>query len=84
MTPRSRTLLDERPRVAARLRVQSGRQLVENRDFRVADQGERDGQPLLLAAGEVAVYGVPLVLEPEVDDQLLPVRRVLVERAVQL
>ena len=46
--------LDQVPRVPAGLRVQSGGQLVEDRDPRVPDERERDRQPLLLAAGELA------------------------------
>ena len=54
VTPRSRIVLDELPRVAAGLRVEAGRQLVEDRDPRVADERERDREPLLLAAGQLA------------------------------
>ena len=55
--------LDEVPGLAARLRVEPGRELVEDRDPRPADEREGDRQALLLAAGEVAVGGVALVLE---------------------
>ena len=55
--------LDEVPGVATRLRVEAGGQLVEDRDPRLADERERDREPLLLAAGQVAVGGVALVRE---------------------
>ena len=45
-------------------------QLVEDRDPRLPDQRERDREALLLAAREVAVGGVALVLEAEVGDEL--------------
>ena len=40
-----------------------GRRLVEEQQLRVADQRAGDGQPLLLAAGELADAGVGLLLE---------------------
>ena len=71
VTPRSRIALDELPRVAAGLRVEPGRQLVEDGDLRVADEGERDRQPLLLAAGELAERRVRACsVEPEVVEEL--------------
>ena len=51
---------DELPGVPASLRVQAGRQLVEDRDLRVAYQCERDCHPLFLASGEPPVVGVAL------------------------
>jgi len=61
------------PGVAARLRVQPGGQLVEDRDLRVADEGERDRQPLLLAAGQLREPGTELVGEAQLADQRVPV-----------
>ena len=67
--------LDELPRLAAGLRVEPGRELVEDRDPRPADERQGDRQALLLAAREVAVGRVALVVEPEVVDQLARVGR---------
>ena len=53
VTPRARMSSIELPRVAAGLRVEAGRQLVEDRDPRVADEGQRDRQALLLTAGQM-------------------------------
>ena len=47
-------VLDELPGVAPGLRVEAGGELVEDRDPRVADERERDREPLLLAARELA------------------------------
>ena len=58
VTPRSRMLLDQRPDVPPGLRVKAGGELVEHRDPRAADQGQRDRQPLLLAAGQLPELGV--------------------------
>ena len=46
--------LDQVPGVAPGLRVEAGRQLVEDRDPRVPDERERDRQPLLLTARQLA------------------------------
>jgi len=46
--------LDQLPGVVPGLRVQAGGELVQHRHAWVADQCQRDGQPLLLAAGELA------------------------------
>ena len=60
--------LDQLPRLAAGLRVEAGRQLVEDRDLGIADQGQRDREPLLLPAGQVLVGGVALVGRAEFVD----------------
>ncbi len=44
---------DHVPELAARLRVEARRRLVEEQELGVADQRRRDGQPLLLAAGKL-------------------------------
>ena len=67
-------VLDELPGVAPGLRVEAGRELVEDRDLRVADERERDREPLLLAARQLAERGLALVGEPEIVEQPLPVR----------
>lgn len=50
-------LLDELPGVPPGLRVQAGGELVEHRHPRVPDQGQRDRQPLLPAARQLAEPG---------------------------
>ena len=75
---------DQLPGVAAGLGVEPGGQLVEHRDFRPADQGQHDRQPLLLAARQLPEVVVARRLEPERGQQLAPVRGPAVERGVQL
>ena len=84
MTPSRADVLDELPRIAPRLRVETRRELVEDGDLRFADQRERDGQALLLAARQLPELGLPLVGEPEVPEQLVAVARVRVERGVEV
>ena len=48
------------PQMAARLRVESGRGLVEKQQLRIANQGAGHGQPLLLPAGKAAYAGMAL------------------------
>ncbi len=73
-------VLDELPRVAPGLRVEAGRELVEDRDLRVADERERDREPLLLAARELPEGGPALVGEPEIVQQPLRIAGLRVER----
>ena len=54
---------DDFPELAAGLRVEPRRRLVEEEHLGIADQGDRDGQPLLLAAGELLDEGVGLALQ---------------------
>ena len=68
--------LDELPRVAAGLRVEARRQLVEDRDLRLADEGERDREALLLPAGEVPVGGVALLGQAQLVDERASIGRV--------
>ncbi len=56
--------LDQVPGVTPGLRVEPGRQLVEDGDARVADEGQRDRQPLLLPARQLAEGGLALVVRP--------------------
>jgi hypothetical protein len=76
--------LDQVPGVAPRVPVEPGGQLVEDRDLGVADQGERDREPLLLAARELPEAGVALLLEAEVGQQRMPVGGVVVEGGVEV
>lgn len=48
------------PDGAARLRVESGGEFIEEYDFRIVDERERDEEALLLSAGERHEPGVAL------------------------
>ena len=74
---------DQVPRLAPRLRVEAGGQLVEDRDLRPPHQGEGDGEALLLPSGEVAVLGAALLSQPEVLDEAVRVGWIGVERGEQ-
>jgi hypothetical protein len=56
---------------AAGPRVGAGGELVENGDLRVADQGQRDREALLLAAGELFEARVALPGQPKLGQELL-------------
>jgi hypothetical protein len=62
---------DERPELAARLRVEAGGGLVEEEQFRVAEDAQRDVEPAALAAGEVAGPGAALLVQPDGGDDLV-------------
>src|ERR1051326_8126414 len=51
------------PDVPPRLRIESGRRLVEEEQFRIADERTGNRESLLLAAGELADIRVALVHE---------------------
>ena len=74
---------DQVPGRAPRSRIQARGELVEEHHLRVPDQGERDEQPLLLAAGQLAEPGVTLARQPPAVQELTPVGGVRVERRVQ-
>ena len=74
---------DQVPGVAPGLRVQPGRQLVQHRDRRPPDQGERDRQSLLLSAREVPEERPALVGQAQGRHELLRVVRVPVEGGVE-
>ena len=69
VTPRSRIDSMSSPRLAAGVRIEAGRQLVEDGDPRPPDEREGDREALLLAARQVAIRGVALVGETEVVEQ---------------
>ena len=56
---------DHVPQVAPGLGVEAGGRLVQEDDLGVVHQGERDRQPLLLAAGQAPRVAVGLGLEPD-------------------
>src|SRR5690554_1649617 len=76
--------LDELPHLAAGLRVEARRELVEHGDLRLADQGERDREALLLPTREVPVLRVELLGETEAGREGDAVGGVGVERGEQL
>ncbi len=67
--PRSRMPVTSVPDRAPRLRIEAGRELVEEHDLGVVDERERDEQPLLLAAGERHEPRVALLGKPELIEQ---------------
>ena len=69
--------LDERPEVAARLRVETRCRLVEKDDARLVHERDGDREPLTLAAGELL-----LTLARPVREVHLPEERQRVDRAV--
>ena len=72
---------DHVPRVAARLGVEAGRRLVEEQEVGVADDAERDVDPALLPARELADPGVALRVEPDERDRVVDVARLRVVAA---
>ena len=84
VTPAVALLLHQGPGVTPSLRVETRGQLVEDGDLGVADQGEGDGQALLLPSGELGVPGVPFLGETELVEEVGPVDRVPVEAAVEV
>ena len=76
---------DQLPDCTPRLRVQTGRQLVEKHDFRIVDESERDEEPLLLPARQRHEPGVALVCEPELLEQAFAIgHRPSIERGPQV
>ena len=78
--PVAAQLLEQRPGVAARLRVHPGGRLVDEEQLRPPDHGHREGEPLLLAAGEPPVRRAPAVAEAEPLDEHRDRQRVRVQR----
>ncbi len=74
----------EVPDRASRLRVESGRQLVEEHDLGIVDERERDEQPLLLTARQRHEPGVALIAQAELLEQAITVERRAVERRPEL
>src|SRR6476469_1956510 len=76
---------DQLPDCTPRLRVETGRQLVEKHDFRIVDESERDEEPLLLPARQRHEPGVALVCEPELLEQAIAIgHRPSIERGPQV
>ena len=64
-------ITDHVPELAPRLRVQASGRLVEEEQLGVADQGDGDGQPLLLAAGKLLDQSIGLGLQRNPRDGLV-------------
>ena len=69
------------PDGAPRLRVEAGGELIEEDDFRIVDERERDEQALLLAAGKVHEPGIAFVGEAELFEQAFARRQASCRRA---
>ena len=82
--PAGLELLDERPQGAARGRIEAGRRLVEEHQLRVVHQGQGNGQPLALPAGQVLRLGLASLGQPQRLDQLGCRPRLRVEAAEQV
>lgn len=76
-------LLDEIPELAARLRVETGRRLIEEEKLGVADEGARERETLLLSARESADAGVLLFLELHEGNHVAHFTAFVEERAEQ-
>src|SRR5690348_5311995 len=63
--------LDEIPDLAARLRIESGRRLVEEEQIRITDDRARNRQPLLLTAGQFSDTTVALLVELHESDDVV-------------
>jgi len=82
--PLGMDLVDKVPQVAARLRVEAGRGLVQEHEIGRVDEGGGDGEPLLLAAGELADGGPRLVGQADFRQQARDGRRFAVEAGEQV
>ena len=70
---------DELVDFEAGLRVEAGGGLIEEEDLRVVEHGEREGQPLLLSAGELGVLRVALLPELQALQELIAIHGAGVE-----
>ena len=75
---------DRRPGVAAGVRIEARRRLVEEQDVGVADEAEREVQAPALPAGERAGAGVALGVELDEVDELVGAEAARVPAAVHL
>ena len=80
---RALEFLDELPELAACLRIEAGRRLVEKQQLRIADERAREREPLLLAARQRADARAPLLLELHEPDDVLGRRSFVKEAAEQ-
>src|SRR6266550_2860903 len=71
----------ERPDRATRLRVEPGRELVEEHDLGLVDERERDEEPLLLSARERHEPRVALGFQPEPREERVGIYDAVVERS---
>ena len=71
------------PDLTARLRIESGRGLVQKQKVRFADQGAGQSKPLLLPTGQFAVPRRAFSLESDAGDQCVDGGSVRIERPEQ-
>src|SRR5690606_8904240 len=67
--------------IAARLRVEPGRRLIEKKDRRVVDERDGEQQPLHLPAGELAIVPILKLLERAEANDFIGAQAALVEAA---
>lgn len=72
------------PDGSPRLRIEPGGQLIEEHDFRIVDQRQRDKQPLLLPAGKGHKPGISFVGESELFKQPVAVQRLWIQRGPEI
>src|SRR5438067_1294705 len=71
--------LHQLPEIASRLRIESGGRLIEEQHRRIVDERDREQQPLLLAAGELAGVAPRELLQGAQADELIDLEPVGVE-----
>src|SRR5207245_9693176 len=70
---------DQRPKLPPRARIETGRRLIEEQEFGLADERHRNPEAPLFAAGKVQCEGARAVREP---DRLDDVRHILIRNRV--
>src|SRR5207245_9665083 len=73
--------LHQLPEITSRLRIESGGGLIEEQHRRIVDERDREQQPLLLAAGELAGVAPRELLQGAQADELIDFEPVGVEPA---
>lgn len=77
--PQCRQALDDLPRVVTRGGIEPGGRLVEEQQFRIRDQRDRDVQPPLLAAGKLGNSHRALLFQTDQLDHFIHRPRMRVE-----
>src|SRR5208282_1182465 len=72
-------LLDDVVNFAAHLRVKTGRRLIEKNHLRIIHQRHRQREPLLLAAGKLAVESAAFLVELEALQQVIRIGALAIE-----
>src|SRR5437588_1870906 len=76
-------LLDQLPELAARLRIESGRRLVEKKQLRISNQRAGNRKTLLLSTRERTDAGVPLFAQLHFVDHISHIAWVAIEALKQ-